>query len=142
MNALKCVPFVRDAGVAGSNPAAPTIFSRFRSGSSSDQGGSRTMIASAPTERRGDVRQDRLDHVRIVGAAQLIGDREQQRIGLGDGLILLELLDQNLRLGGVAAAEDRARVGVDEADLVLTPALVTEIGAVALIDQREDAAAD
>jgi len=100
------------------------------------------MIASAPTERRGDVRQDRLDHVRIVGDAQLIGDREQQRIGLGDGLILLELLDQNLRLGGVAAAEDRARVGVDEADLVLTPALVTEIGAVALIDQREDAAAD
>src|SRR3954447_13548036 len=104
---------VRDAGVAGSNPAAPTILSRFRSGSSSYQDGSRTIIASAPTERGGDVRQDRLDHVRIVGDAQLIGDREQQRIGLGDGLILLELLDQNVWLGGVAPAEDRARVGVD-----------------------------
>src|SRR3569833_1221472 len=142
MNALKCVPFVRDAGVAGSNPAAPTIFSRFRSGSSSDQGGSRTMIASAPTKQKNKKRQVRLDDVCIVGDAQLIGDREQERIGLGDGLILLELLDQNVRLGCVAAAKDCARAGVDEADLVFTLALVTEIGAVAFVDQREDAAAD
>ena len=54
--------------------------------------------------------QNRFDHMRIVGNAQLVGDGQQQRVGLGDGLVLPELLDQGIRLGGVAAAEDRARV--------------------------------
>ena len=62
------------------------------------------------------------DHMRIVGNAQLVRDGPQQRVGLGDGLVLLELFDQGIRLGGVAAAEDRARVRVDESDLVVTSA--------------------
>jgi hypothetical protein len=88
------------------------------------------------------VGQDRLEDVRIVGDAELVGHGQQQCIGLGDGVVLLELFDQGIRLGGVAAAEDRARVRVDESDLVVTVARAPEISAVAIVDQCEDAAAD
>ena len=54
----------------------------------------------------------------------------------------LELLDQNIRLGGIAAAEDRACGFVKEADLVRFLASSSEIGAITVVDQREDAAAD
>ena len=57
--------------------------------------------------------------MRVVGDAELVGDGQQQRIGLGDGFVLLELLDQSIRLGGVAAAEDRPRAFIDVSDLVL-----------------------
>src|ERR1700722_14711699 len=80
--------------------------------------------------------------MRIVGNAQLVRDGPQQRVGLGDGFVLLELLDQGIRLGGVAATEDRARVRVDESDLVVTVTPPPEISAVAIVDQRKDAAAD
>src|SRR3984893_13075333 len=80
--------------------------------------------------------------MRIVGNAQLVRDGQQQRVGLGDGLVLLELFDQGIRLGGVAAAEDRACVRVDESDLVVTVARAPEISAGAIVDQRKDAAAD
>jgi hypothetical protein len=66
------------------------------------------------------VGQNCFDHMRIVGNAQLVRDGQQQRVGLGDGLVLPELFDQGIRLGGVAAAEDRARLRVDESDLVVT----------------------
>jgi hypothetical protein len=66
---------------------------------------------------------------------------QQQCVGLVDGLVLLELFDQGIWLGGVAAAEDRSRVRVDESDLVVTVARAPEISAVAIVDQREDAAA-
>ena len=72
----------------------------------------------------------------------MVRDGQQQCVGLGDGLVLLELFDQGIRLGGVAAAEDRARVRVDESDLVVTVAGAPEISAVAIVDQRKDAAAD
>ena len=62
--------------------------------------------------------QDRLDDVGVVVDAELIGHGQQQRVGLGDGLVLLQLLDQHVRLGGVAAAEDGACVVAEEADLV------------------------
>jgi hypothetical protein len=52
--------------------------------------------------------QDRLDHMGVVIDAQLVGHRQQQRIGLGDRLVALQLLDQRIRLGGIAAAEDGA----------------------------------
>ena len=52
--------------------------------------------------------QDRLDDVGVVVDAELVGHGEQQRVGLGDGLVLVELLDQRVGLGGVAAAEDGA----------------------------------
>ena len=49
--------------------------------------------------------------------------------------------DQHVGFGGVRAAEDRARVGVDVADLVLVAPVASEVGAVAVVDEREDAAA-
>src|SRR6185437_10076418 len=96
---------------------------------------------SAPAERRGDLGQDRLDDMGVVGDPELIGYGEQQRIGLGDGLVLFQLLDQDGRLGGVAAAEHGARIGFDIAELILA-FVATEIGAVAVVYQREDRAAD
>ena len=78
----------------------------------------------------------------VVGDAELVGDGEQQRVGFRDRLVLPELFDQDVRLGGIAAAEDGAGLLVDEADLVGFLAPSAEIGAVAIIDEREDAAAD
>ena len=63
--------------------------------------------------------QDRLDDVRVVGNAQLVGDGQQQRVGLGDSFVLLQLFDKDVRLGGVATAENRPGLFVDEADVVL-----------------------
>ena len=80
--------------------------------------------------------------MRVVVDPELIGDSQQQRIGLGDGLVRLQLLDQPVRFVGVAAAENGPRSFVDESDLVLAFAAVPEIGAVAIVDEREDAAAD
>src|ERR1035437_7044799 len=47
-----------------------------------------------------------------------------------------------MRLGGIAAAEDRPSPVVDESDLVIIFAPAPEIGAVTIVHQREDAAAD
>src|SRR5271155_5622927 len=73
-----------------------------------------TVERSAPTEGGRDVGENRLDNMGVVGDAELIRHREEQRVGLGDGLVGSELLDENIRLGGVAAAEDRARALADE----------------------------
>ena len=62
--------------------------------------------------------EDRLDDMGVVIDAELVGHREQQRVGFGDGLVFLELLDQDVRLGGVAAAENGAPVVAEEADRV------------------------
>jgi hypothetical protein len=70
------------------------------------------------------VRQNRFDHMRVVGHAQLVGDGQQQRVGLGDSFVFPELLDEYLRLGGIAAAEDRPGPLIDESDLVIIFALV------------------
>src|SRR3984957_11871262 len=96
----------------------------------------------APPQGGSDVGQDRFDHMRVVSNAQLVGDGQQQRVGLGDRLVFPELLDQYIRLGSIAAAEDRASPFVDESDLVIILAPAPEIGAIAIIHQREDAAAD
>ena len=86
--------------------------------------------------------QNRFDHMRVVGNAQLIGDGQQQRVGLGDSFVFPELLDEVMRLGSIAAAEDRPRPLVDESDLVIIFAPAPKIGAVTIVHQREDAAAD
>src|ERR1035437_2239893 len=85
--------------------------------------------------------EDRLDDMGIVVDAELIGHGQQQRIGFRDGFVLLELFDKNIRLRRVAAAEDGALAAAEKPDLVLLIA-APEIHAVAVIDQREDAAAD
>jgi hypothetical protein len=74
--------------------------------------------ASAPPKAGRDVLEDRLDDVGVVVNAELIGHGQEQRVGLGDGFVLLELRDENVRLGGVAAAENGARVCVEKTDLV------------------------
>ena len=63
--------------------------------------------------------EDRLDDVGVIVDTELIGDGQEQCVGLGDGLVLRELLDEGNRLGGVAAAKDRSRVVAEEADGVV-----------------------
>src|SRR6476661_6340055 len=101
-----------------------------------------TGAASAPAEARGDMLEDRLDDVGVVVDAELIGHGQQQGIGRGDGFVFLELLDERVRLGGIAPAKNGAGVVAEEADLVVVLVAVPEIGAVAVVDQRKDAAAD
>src|SRR5579883_2889244 len=97
---------------------------------------------SPPSHRRRDVLEDRLDDMGVVIDAELVGHREQKRVSLGDSFILLELFDEDVRLGGVGAAENRAPVVAEEAERVFVLATVSEIGAVAIVHQREDTAAD
>ena len=59
----------------------------------------RPLTASAPAERRGNVRQDRLDDVGVIVDAERVRHGEQQRIRLRDRLVALQLLDQPIRLG-------------------------------------------
>jgi hypothetical protein len=87
-----------------------------------------------------DMLQDRLDDVGIVVDAELVRHGQQQRIGLGDRLVLPAAARSASGLGGIRAAEDRALVVDDSRS---GPGLAAaEIGAVAVVDQREDAAAD
>ena len=83
------------------------------------------------------MREDRLDDMGVIVDAELVGHREQKRVGFGDGIVLGELLDQNIRLGGVAAAEHGAPVVAEEADGVFVLAAVPEIGTVPIVHQRE-----
>src|SRR5579863_2954639 len=80
--------------------------------------------------------------MRVVGDTELVGDSEQERVGLGDGGVFAELFDQGIGLGGVAAAEDGARIFVEETNRVLFAAAAAEVGAIAVVNQGEDAAAD
>jgi hypothetical protein len=75
------------------------------------------------------VLEDHFDHMLVVGNTELVRYSKKQRVGLGDGLVPRKLLNQHIRLRRIAAAEDRARVSFDEADLVLFLAATAEIGA-------------
>src|SRR5664279_444223 len=97
---------------------------------------------SAPPQSGRDLGQNRFDHMCVVGNPQLVGYGQQQRVGLGDSFVFSELLDEYLRLGGIASAEDRPGPLVDETDLVIIFPPVPEIATIAIIHQREDAAAD
>src|ERR1700754_2783710 len=77
----------------------------------------------------------------VVVHARLVRHGKQQRICLGDRLASPQLLYQRIRLGCIAASEDRARLFVYEADRVGRLALLSEIGAIAIVHQCEDAAA-
>src|SRR5258706_13114357 len=97
---------------------------------------------SARAEFRSDVLEDAFEHVGVVVHTQLVRDREEQRIGRLDSLVTREFFDQHVWFRGVRAAEDGPRVRVDVADLVLVSGVATEVRPVAVVDEREDAAAD
>ncbi len=52
----------------------------------------------------------------VVVDPELIGDGQEQRVSLCDGFVFRKLLDEEIRLGGIAAAENRSRVVAEEAD--------------------------
>src|SRR5882672_5124324 len=97
---------------------------------------------SAPAEFRGDVLEDAFEHVGVVVHTQLVRDREEQRIGDLDSLVAREFLHQHLGFRGVRATKDGPRVRVDVADLVPVAGVATEVRPVAVVHEREDAAAD
>src|SRR5438477_1255876 len=97
---------------------------------------------SAPAERWRDMGQDRFDDMRIVGKAQLIRDRQEQRISLCNCLVLPKLIDKDVRFSSIASTKDGASFFVDETDLILFRASMSEVGAVAIVYQCEDAATD
>src|SRR6266550_3925251 len=97
---------------------------------------------SAPAEFRSDVLEDAFQHVGVVVHTQLVRDRKQQRISRLDSLFAREFFHQHVGLRGVRAAEDGPRVRVDVPDLVLVPGVATKVRPVAVVDEREDAAAD
>jgi hypothetical protein len=88
------------------------------------------------------VLEDALDHVRVVVDPQRVGHCQQQRVGGCDRLVCGQLLDEDVGLGGVRAAEDRSRVRVDVADLIAIVRVPAEVGTVPVVDEREDAALD
>src|SRR5687767_100011 len=97
------------------------------------------VLRSAPAERGRHVLENRRDAVGAVLHAELVGDGQQQRVRLRDGLVLGELLDQAIGFIRVGAAEDGAHV-VDLADVVAVGPLA-EVHTVFLGRDREDAAA-
>ncbi|MGJ3627565.1 hypothetical protein AB5I41_12400 [Sphingomonas sp. MMS24-JH45] len=51
--------------------------------------------------------QDAFDDIVVVIDAELVGHRQQQRVGLRDRLVGAQLLDQPVGFGSIGAAEDR-----------------------------------
>src|ERR1700742_3501949 len=80
--------------------------------------------------------------MRIVGDAKLVRNGQKEGVGLCDGFVRLELFDENVWLGGIAATEDRACLLVNKTDLVhlLTPP--AKVRSIAIVNERENAAAD
>src|SRR3990170_2060227 len=89
--------------------------------------------SSAPAERRRDLLQDALDGVRVVIDAELVGNGQEQGICRRDRRVLGELPDEGLRFGRVGAAEDRSRVLVEVADLVVLLLSVAEVRPIAVV---------
>jgi hypothetical protein len=84
------------------------------------------------------VGQDGFDHVGVVLDAELIRDRQQERVGGRDGLVLPELIDELVRFGRVRAAEDRLHARLDVAHVVLVLVAGAEVHPVLPVDERED----
>src|SRR5215217_3129750 len=78
----------------------------------------------------------------VVVDAKLVGHGQQQRVGLGNRLVLRQITDQRLRLAGIATAKHGALFRLDVAELVFLRPAAAEIGAVHVVDQREDRPAD
>jgi hypothetical protein len=80
--------------------------------------------------------------VGVVLDAELVRDRQQERVRGLDRGVLGELLDEHIGLRRVRTPEDRFGLRVEVADLVRLLAAAAEIRPVAVVDQREDAATD
>src|SRR5215813_10921715 len=78
----------------------------------------------------------------VVVDAELIGHRQKQGVGFRDRFVLFELCDKNVRLRGVATAENGALTAAKEANLILVLAILPEIGPVAVVGKRKDTATD
>lgn len=62
--------------------------------------------------------QDGLDDVHVVIDAELVRHGQHQRIRLGNRLILLQLGNQLVRFGGVAATKNCAGLLIEETDFI------------------------
>src|SRR3954447_23464023 len=100
------------------------------------------VARSAPAELGRDVAQDRLDRVRVVIHTELVRHGQEKRVGNIDRGVFLQLPDELLGLRRVGPAADGAGVLVDVADLVALVLRRAEVGAIAVVGDREDAAAD
>src|SRR5580658_8948769 len=78
----------------------------------------------------------------VVGNAQLVRDCQQKRVCLRDGLIVLELLDQHIRLRRIGPAKDRPSGAINVAELIALLLSTTEVGTVVVVYERKNAAAD
>jgi signal transduction histidine kinase len=103
--------------------------------------GRQLLAGLSPAERGRHVGEDAVDDVSVVVDAKLVGHGEQERVGGRDRLVLLELLDQHIRLRSVGAAEDRLSLRVDEPDLVGVLVAPAKVLAVPVGHQGEDAPA-
>jgi len=90
---------------------------------------------------RGILFQDRLDHVRVVLHTERVRHGHQQRVRCSNRFVRGEFLDQRVGFGSIRTAEDGAHV-VDEPNLIAIARVVSEVRAVAAVDEREDAARD
>ena len=86
--------------------------------------------------------KDRLDDVGVIVDTKLIRDGQEQCVSLCDSFVFRELLDENVRLGGVAAAKNGSCAVAEEADSVVVLVPASEIGTVAVVHECKDAAAD
>src|ERR1039458_2094739 len=83
---------------------------------------------SAPAEAGGDMFKDRLDDVGVIVDTKLIRDGQEQCVSLCDSFVVGELLDEDVRRGGVAADKNGSCVVAEEADSVLVLVPASEIG--------------
>src|ERR1700690_2758189 len=96
---------------------------------------------STPPERRGHMGQNRLQHMYVVGNAQLVRDGQEESVGFGNRIVFSELFNEHIGLGGIAPAKNGTGI-IDVTDLISFLRPPPEVSAVAIIGQREDAAAD
>jgi hypothetical protein len=70
--------------------------------------------------------------VRVVRDTQLVGDRQQDRIGFRNRFVLFQLFHQLVRFSRVGTAEDRPGLLVEKTDLVPLLAPAPEVSALPL----------
>src|SRR5271169_2772760 len=99
------------------------------------------LESSAPAETRGDIFEDRLDDVDVVVDTKLIRDSQEQRVSLSDRFVSGELFNEDIGLGGVAAAKNGPRVVAKQADRIVVLTFSSEITTIAVVDERKNAAA-